>query len=80
MIFQHKSGQVPLVWQTSIDVRAKEPVRNLRREIDFETNIGEGKFYPGGKTLEELKEKGVDLEQIPQEDVEARPSWKNTCW
>ena len=80
VIFQHKSGQVPLVWQTGIDVRAKEPVRNLRREIDFETNIGEGKFYPGGKTLEELKEKGVDLEQIPQEDVEARPSWKNTCW
>ena len=37
-----------MVWKTGIDIRAKEPVRNLRDEIDFETNIGEGKFHPGG--------------------------------
>lgn len=31
---------MPLAWQTGIDIRAEEPVRNLRGEIDFASESG----------------------------------------
>ena len=39
---------VLLLWKTGIDITIKNPVRNKDNKIDYEMNVGEGKYYPGG--------------------------------
>jgi len=47
VIFQSKTGQVPMQWRMGIDASVN-PIRGSDGEIDVEMNIGEGKFHPGG--------------------------------
>jgi len=52
VIFRSDQDKVPLLWKTGIDARVKDPARDSRDKIDFATNMGKGKFYPGGPTCE----------------------------
>ena len=39
-----------MLWKTGIDITVTpvKKVRNGKAEIDYEANMGEGKYYPGG--------------------------------
>ena len=47
VIFQHKSGEVPVEWKTGVDVTI-DPIRDKNNDIDMRLNLGNGNFYPGG--------------------------------
>ena len=47
VIFQHKSGKVPMEWKTGLDVTV-DPIRDENNDIDMRLNLGNGNFYPGG--------------------------------
>ncbi len=47
VIFKSKSGEMPMQWTTSIDITV-EPLKNDRGEIEMSTNMGKGKYFPGG--------------------------------
>ena len=48
VIFQSKTGEVLINCKSGVDIRSDDPLRNGHGEIDFETNTGEGKYFPGG--------------------------------
>mmetsp|Transcript_22691 Transcript_22691/g.49122 ORF Transcript_22691/g.49122 Transcript_22691/m.49122 type:complete len:250 (+) Transcript_22691:734-1483(+) len=47
IIFQRKTGEVPLDWRMGIDASVN-PIRNGKGEITVSHNVGTGKFHPGG--------------------------------
>ena len=47
VIFQSKTGQVPMQWRMGIDPSVT-PICGSDGKIDVESNIGEGQFHPGG--------------------------------
>jgi len=47
IIFQSKTGEVPLDWRMGIDASVN-PIRNGKGEITVSHNVGTGKFHPGG--------------------------------
>ena len=50
VIFQGKQGKVPAIWRTGIDHTVTPIFTADGKEIDFELNFGNGKYYPGGPT------------------------------
>ncbi len=48
VIFQGKQGAAPSSWRTGIDYKVSPVLTGDGKEIDFQLNLGEGKYYPGG--------------------------------
>ena len=48
VIFQSKKENVPFTWRTGIDHTINPILTADGKEIDFELNVGEGTYYPGG--------------------------------
>ena len=48
IIFKCKTDEVPLLWKTDIDIAVEDPTHDEYGDIDFQMNMGEGKYYPGG--------------------------------
>jgi hypothetical protein len=48
VIFQGKQGAVPASWRTGIDYEVSPVLTGDGKEIDWQLNLGEGKYYPGG--------------------------------
>ena len=47
IIFQSDTGQVPQLWKTGID-HSVAPIKFANGKLDVESNVGEGKYMPGG--------------------------------
>jgi hypothetical protein len=48
VIFQRKQGTVHASWRTGIDYKVRPVLTGDGKEIDFELNLCESKYYPGG--------------------------------
>mmetsp|Transcript_17474 Transcript_17474/g.28278 ORF Transcript_17474/g.28278 Transcript_17474/m.28278 type:complete len:110 (+) Transcript_17474:725-1054(+) len=64
IIFQSKTGEVPLDWRMGIDASVN-PIQNGKGKITISHNMGTGKFHPGGPTLMQLNcSQGVKVDQF----------------